>query len=208
MTEDLQSSRNPRQDYLAGTMLIAMPNMRDERFERAVLFMCAHDANHAMGIVINKPLEDITLGALLLQLDVDATEAAEARSVMFGGPVQTDRGFVLHTLDYRTQATMAVTPELGLTATKEVLVDMAGLTPKRKPPRRSVLALGYAGWGEGQLEAEIGQNAWLHCAADPDLIFDEDSDGKWRKALARLGVTDAMFSSEWADTRNGNAPLH
>jgi len=195
-------------DSLEGQILIAMPNMRDPRFEQAIVLMCAHDPEHAMGVIVNKPLSDLTFGELLAQLDIDPVEERADGPVLFGGPVKTDRGLVLHTLDYRCAATMEITPELGLTATREILVDIGGKEPERPGPRKSILALGHAGWGPGQLESEIRQNVWLHAPADDDLIFGPDTGNAWKTAMQRLGVSEAMFLPEWADTRPDDAPLH
>ncbi|MEM6850695.1 MAG: YqgE/AlgH family protein [Pseudomonadota bacterium] len=201
------SGKAPERDFLDGSLLLAMPNMNDPRFEQAVILMCAHTDDHAMGVIVNKPLDDITFGALLDQLDMECGVAAADDPVLFGGPVERERGFVVHTLDYRSSATLPVTPSIGLTATRSVLSDMAG-EGRRRAPRQGFLALGYAGWSAGQLESEIMTNAWLHCPADEELVFDTETDEKWHAALGRLGVTDAMFSSEWAMTRGEEAPRH
>lgn len=185
-------------DYLAGQMLIAMPGMGDPRFERSVVFICAHDRNHAMGIIINKPLADVKLSELVSQLDITPGEGAEDIPVFFGGPVQTGRGIVLHTLDYTLPATMRLAQGLGLTSTREVLIDIGGDVPLRDPPGRYLLAIGHASWKAGQLEKEIAMNSWAHCKADSSLIFDTGSDAVWQGALSTLGVTAAMFSPEWA----------
>lgn len=189
-------------------MLIAMPNMGDPRFEQSVIFMCAHDDEHAMGIIVNKPLEDVEFTELLEQLSIDADEQANEASVFFGGPVQTERGVVLHTLDYELDATLRLNGELGLTASKEVLNDIGGKNPSKPPPRRYLLAIGHAGWGAGQLEQEIAMNAWAHCHAEEAIIFDGAHEETWKRALSTLGVTSAMFSQEWASTRDSDQPLN
>lgn len=202
------SSRPAEQDFLAGKLLIAMPNMSDPRFEKSVLLMVSHDPAHAMGVVINKPLEDVELGDLLEQLSVDPREAAGGEPVYYGGPVQTDRGLVVHTLDYCSPQTMLVGDNLGVTASREILVDIGGRSRVRKPPEKYLLAIGHAGWGAGQLESEISVNAWCHSETTMDLIFGGDRRNIWRAALESLGVTGAMLSPEWSSTRAGNAPLN
>lgn len=198
----------PMEHSMEGQLLIAMPNMRDPRFEHALVLVCTHDDEHAMGVIVNKPLADLTLSELLEQLDIEPRESAEDEPVLFGGPVKTDRGLVLHTLDYRSAATLEINEVLGLTATREVLVDLGGRGDEIKAPKKAVLALGHAGWDAGQLESEIRQNAWAHCAARLDLVFPDDRRAAWRRAMASLGVTDAMFSPEWAEARPDDAPLN
>jgi putative transcriptional regulator len=198
----------PRQDFLTGKLLIAMPSMTDPRFERAVLLMVSHDQQHAMGVVINKPLADIELGDLLEQLAIDPREGAGGEPVYYGGPVHTDRGLVVHTLDYRSPHTVAISADFGVTASRDILVDIGGRTGERNSPARFLLAIGHAGWGPGQLEQEIAVNAWCHADADADIVFASDASAIWRAALKRLGVTSAMFSKEWSFVRPGDAPLH
>lgn len=195
-------------DYLGGQMLIAMPNMGDPRFDRSVIFLCAHDEDHAMGVIVNKPLDDVGLSELLEQLEIAPDEEADETPVFFGGPVQTERGLVLHTLDYQIEATLALGDGLGLTASRDILVDIAGREPKREPPRRYLLAIGHAGWGPGQLEKEISMNAWAHCEADEEIIFNGAEDALWKRALEKLGVTSAMLSTEWASARGEDKPLN
>lgn len=196
------------QDFLTGQILIAMPNMGDPRFERSVIFMCAHDEDHAMGLIVNKPLADVELADLLEQLEIEAEDEADRTPVYFGGPVQTERGVVLHTLDYFLETTLEIATNVGLTATKDVLIDIGGRARNRPPPRRFLLAIGHAGWGAGQLEHEIAMNAWAHCPADEAIIFDGAAKGSWKRALAKLGVTGAMFSPEWAAPRRDDEPLN
>ncbi len=202
------SGRSAERDFLAGKLLIAMPNMTDPRFEKSVLLMVSHDPAHAMGVVINKQLADVELGDLLEQLAVDPREAAGGEPVYYGGPVQTDRGLVVHTLDYRSPATLPVGDNLGVTASKEILVDIGGRSRTRKPPQKYLLAIGHAGWGAGQLESEIAVNAWCHSEATIDLVFGGDGRDIWRAALESLGVTGAMLSPEWSNARSGDAPLN
>ncbi|GJL94164.1 MAG: UPF0301 protein [Hyphococcus sp.] len=195
-------------DFLRGQLLIAMPNMGDPRFERSVIFICAHDEEHAMGLIINKRLADTELSALLKQLDISPRDGADETPVFFGGPVQTERGVVLHTLDYNIEKTIDLGGEIGLTATKDVLHDIGGEEPLREPPREYLLALGHAGWGPGQLEQEIAMNVWIHCDPDESIIFRGAETASWKQALAKLGVTSAMLSPEWASTRSDDQPLN
>lgn len=185
-----------------------MPNMTDPRFEKSVLLMVSHDPSHAMGVVINRPLADIELGDLLEQLSIDPREGAGGEQVFYGGPVQTDRGLVIHTLDYRSPQTMAVGDHFGVTASKEILIDIGGRARTRKPPEKYMLAIGHAGWGAGQLESEIAVNAWCHSEANEGLVFGADRSETWNAALKSLGVTGAMLSPEWSNTRPGDAPLN
>ena len=195
-------------DFLGGKLLIAMPNMTDPRFEKSVVLMVSHDENHAMGVVVNKPLADVELGDLLEQLEIDPRQGAGGEPVYYGGPVQTDRGLVVHSLDYKTPQTMTVGPGLGVTASKDILVDIGGSAAKRKGPDRYLLAIGHAGWGAGQLESEIAVNAWCHSEVDADLIFGGEAKDLWKAALKSLGVTAAMLSPEWSRVRPGDAPVN
>lgn len=179
-------------DYLTGKLLIASPLIGDPRFDRSVVLLCAHEDDHAMGILINKPIADLRLPTLFDQLGVKCEIEVPDRPVMFGGPVDRDRGFVLHSDDYTSDdTTFGVGPGIGLTATKDILEAMAS----PMAPRRSLLALGYAGWTEGQLEDEIGANAWLVTEPDEDLLFSEDHTAKWIKALKKLGVTPEFLTA-------------
>jgi putative transcriptional regulator len=200
--------QKPARDFLAGQLLIAMPNMADPRFERSVLIVCAHDERHAMGVIVNKPLIDVELSELLEQLSIDPREGVGGDPVYFGGPVQTERGVVIHTLDYRGDATIEITPELGLTATRDILIDIGGRQSQKKPPSHFLLAIGHAGWSAGQLEEELAMNAWAHCDPDESIIFTADAKQSWKRALERLGVTGAMLSPEWASARSDDTPLN
>ena len=186
-------------NYLDGQMLIAMPGIGDPRFEKTVIYMCAHSADGAMGIVVNKEADNITFPDLLERLEI-IPECDQIRlpielqemPVQIGGPVETGRGFVLHTTDYYvTDSTLSVQQGIGLTATLDVLKAIAGGTG----PKKAMLALGYAGWGPGQLEDEIQGNGWLHCDADDTLVFDATLDKRYEKALAKIGVDPALLSS-------------
>lgn len=177
---------------LSGQMLIAMPTIEDPRFERAVLFVCRHTAEQAVAIAVNKPVEGVSVAGLIERLGL-APGSAASDPVLIGGPVDTERGHVLHTDDYASPgATLVVGEGLSLTSTRDVLEAMAD--PLRRP-RRALLALGYAGWDEGQLEHELTENVWLTCDADEDLLFDTDYEAKWGKALAKIGVSPASLTA-------------
>lgn len=178
--------------FLGGKLLIATPMIGDPRFDRSVILMCDHSDEHAMGIIINKPVSGLRLPELFDQLGIETDITAPDRAVLLGGPVERDRGFVLHSDDFAADgSTLPVSAGIGLTATKDILEAIAS----DHPPRRSVLALGYAGWGPGQLEDELTANAWL--VADPDeaLIFSDTNDDKWEKALAIIGISPEHLSS-------------
>jgi putative transcriptional regulator len=170
---------------LTGKLLIALPGIGDKRFERSVILLCAHTPEFAMGIVLNKPMDGIDLHDMLDQLGVEMETSMRGVPVLDGGPVATDRGFVLHTDDVICDGTtMEVDGDICMTATRDILGIIASVVP----PRQSVFALGYAGWGAGQLEAELAENAWLVCEPDSDLVFGDAFDHKWRHAMTRLGV--------------------
>ena len=178
--------------YLTGQLLIAMPTMRDPRFARTVIYLCAHNEEGAMGLVVNRLIGSITFPDLLEQLGIDNENVSEEIRVHFGGPVESGRGFVLHSAEYEREGTLQVTGAVGLTATVDILRDMAA----GSGPRRSRLALGYAGWGPGQLDDEIQANGWLNVEADEELIFDDDLEGKWQRAIEKLGFDHAMLSGD------------
>lgn len=174
------------QESLAGRLLIALPAIEDPRFKQAVILVCTHNEDHAMGIVLNKAAEDLSLPELLDQLGVDGREAPDDRHVLIGGPVGKDRGFVLHSEDYDSDgATLDICEGVCLTATRDILHAMAS----DAPPERFVVALGYSGWSGGQLEQELADNVWLVGDADLPLVFDPSLDTKWSRALARIGVS-------------------
>ena len=181
-------------DFLAGRILISMPGIGDPRFERAVILMCAHSADYAMGIAVNRPVEGLSLGGLLDRLGVKADVSPAEQPVLAGGPVERERGFVIHTSDYATSdSTVPVTDEVSMTPTREVLEAMVDSDRK---PRQSILALGCAQWGSGQLEHEIRESVWLACDADEALIFDGDHETKWTRALAKIGVRADHLSAQ------------
>jgi putative transcriptional regulator len=200
-------TRTPKPDaktagrgYLDGQMLIAMPAMSDERFARSLIYVCAHSSEGAMGIVVNQPAQNIKFPDLLVQLEVipaseriQLPDRAEDVRVLKGGPVETGRGFVLHSADFFIEnSTLPIDEGICLTATLDILKAIA----RGNGPQSAVLALGYAGWAPGQLEQEIQQNGWLHCAADPELIFGTDIEHKYEKALRKIGIDLGMLSSE------------
>lgn len=185
---------------LEGQMLIAMPNMPDERFAGTVIYICAHNEDGAMGIVVNRQARNIGFADLLVQLDIVAKDQAirlptalNRMQVMAGGPVEPARGFVLHSTDFiLPDATRSIAADLGLTVTLDILRAMA----KGEGPKNALLALGYAGWGAGQLEREITENSWLHGPAPADLILAPEHDTKYDRALAALGIDKAFLSQE------------
>lgn len=180
-------------DTLAGKLLVAMPRMSDPRFARAVVMMCAHDREHAMGVVINKPKADITLSDVLGHLGLDTESQAGDRVVLDGGPVRPDRGYVLHSPEFTAgEATQSVTAAISLTATRDVLEAVAG----ENTPHRFVLALGCSGWGAGQLENELKQNAWLVVDADAAIVFDDEHSDKWERAIKSLGFEPAQLMGD------------
>src|SRR5580693_75682 len=186
--------------YLDGQMLIAMPAMLDERFARSLIYVCAHSSEGAMGIVVNHPAPNISFSDLLVKLDVipaadriELPRRAGGVKVLKGGPVETERGFVLHSADFVIEnSTLPIAEGICLTATIDILKAIAN----GEGPASAILALGYAGWAPGQLENEIQGNGWLHCAADPELIFGTDIGGKYDRALKKIGIELGMLSSE------------
>jgi putative transcriptional regulator len=194
------TGKAPGRGYLDGQFLIAMPGMQDTRFARAVVYLCAHSSDGAMGIMINQPAPQITFRDLLVQLSIipEGTEirlpgTAGRMQVHRGGPVETGRGFVLHSSDYFIEnSTLPIDEHICLTATLEILKAIAVGTG----PQNAMLALGYAGWAPGQLETEIQSNGWLHAPATPELIFDTDLDAKYARALGMIGIDPVRLSGE------------
>lgn len=186
--------------YLDGQFLVAMPGMTDERFARAVIYVCAHSAEGAMGIVLNRPATNVNLPDLLVQLEIipeheriQLQQRVGLVQVLIGGPVETTRGFVLHSPDFHiSQSTLPIDDEVCLTATVDILRAIA----RGEGPRRAVLALGYAGWGAGQLEHEIQANGWLNCPADAELIFNASVNERYELALRRIGIDPGMLSEQ------------
>jgi len=195
-----KTSEKAGRGYLDGQMLIAMPSMRDERFTRSVIYMCAHSSDGAMGIIVNQPAANINFPDLLVQLEVipaadliQLPRRAGTVKVLRGGPVETGRGFVLHSADFFIEnSTLPIDDGVCLTATLDILKAIA----RGQGPASALLALGYAGWAAGQLETEIQENGWLHCSADPELIFGADTEAKYERALKKIGIDLGMLSSE------------
>ncbi len=192
--------RTRPEGFLDGQLLIAMPSMADKRFARSVVYVCAHSGDGAMGIVINKLASEVTFRDLLVQLDIvqpgnepDLPGGVDNVRVHRGGPVETGRGFVLHSSDFFIEnATLPIADGVCLTATLEILRAIS----EGRGPDRALLALGYAGWRPGQLEFEIQSNGWLHSQADCGILFDDDIDAKYDRALAKIGIEPAMLSIE------------
>ncbi len=189
---DLTFDKDKKGAYLAGQLLVAMPGMKDPRFHKTVIYMCAHNADGAMGLVINRALESLSFPDMLEQLEIDVSGVGERINVHFGGPVESGRGFVLHSQDYLQEATMVVDQDMALTATIDILKAIACGTG----PRQSLLALGYAGWGPGQLDTEIMGNGWLSVDADSELVFGPNLDEKWDRAMGKIGIDPRMLSEE------------
>ena len=194
------SEKGPKRGFLDGQMLIAMPSMRDERFSRTLVYICAHSSEGAMGIIVNQPAANINFTDLLVQLEVipaadiiQLPRRAGSMKVLKGGPVETGRGFVLHSADFFIEnSTLPIDDGSCLTATLDILKAIA----RGDGPASAVLALGYAGWAPGQIETEIQDNGWLHCTADSELLFGADTDGKYEKALKKLGIGLGQLSSD------------
>lgn len=201
MTLPQKSKRKKRSEtYLKGQLLVAMPLMTDRRFARSVIYMCAHSDDGAMGLIINHRADHISFPDLLERLGIVPRNAEDGisneileRQVHLGGPVETGRGFVLHSADYYvTESTLPIDQEVSLTASIDILKAIAS----GEGPDRSILALGYAGWSAGQLESEIQANGWLNCPADLDLLFDPDLENKYVRALAKIGVDPSHLVSD------------
>jgi len=197
---DDSSKDSSNRGYLDGQLLIAMPVMGDPRFERSVIYLCAHSSEGAMGIMVNRPAGSIDFPELLVQLNIinksdqiNLPGNAETMKVLRGGPVDTGRGFVLHSGDfYIANATLKIADGICLTATIDILKAIA----KGEGPKHALLALGYAGWAPGQLENEIQENGWLHCDADAELVFGDELEDKYARALRKIGIDPGMLSNE------------
>jgi putative transcriptional regulator len=186
--------------FLDGQMLIASPGMQDERFARSLIYVCAHSSEGAMGIVVNQPAPHISFPDLLVKLDVipaadkiQLPSTAGDVTVLKGGPVETERGFVLHSADFFIEnSTLPIDEGICLTATLDILKAIA----RGNGPHNALLALGYAGWAPGQLENELHHNGWLHCSADPQLIFGADIDAKYEQAMLKIGIRPGMLTND------------
>lgn len=186
---------------LTGKLLIAMPAMPDPRFAHAVIYLCAHSTDGAMGLIVNRPLPDLTLGGLVSHLDLPQGQANAGLGlqgtqmdgpVHFGGPVETGRGFVLHSPDYFTHdGSIQVSAGVVLTTSRDILADMG----RGQGPHRAITALGYSGWGAGQLDAELHAGGWLLAEGDAALVFDTPDAAKWERALRGLGVDPRLLSA-------------
>ncbi len=183
---------NTEPQSLSGQLLVAMPGIGDPRFDRTVIYLCAHGPEGAMGLVVNRLLDNLTFPDLLRQLNIDCDGIDERIEVHFGGPVDAGRGFVLHSADFRQDSTMVVDDDIALTATVDILRAIAD----GRGPFMSLLALGYAGWGPGQLDNEILANGWLCVPSDSDLVFGPDQGGKWERAMAKVGIDPLLLSGD------------
>jgi len=185
---------SPGGSSLTGQLLIAMPQMQDPRFARTVIYMCAHGSEGAMGLVVNKFLDNppVTLSTLMSQLGIAAEGLKTDPRIHRGGPVEEGRGFVLHSADYTEDATMVIGDNVALTATLDILRAIG----RGEGPKKSLLALGYAGWGPGQLDAEMQANGWLNVDADEALVFDPNSKDKWQQAIAKIGIDLTALSGD------------
>jgi putative transcriptional regulator len=181
---------NEKFPCLTGQFLIAMPGMHDLSFEKSVIYICAHSVDGAMGIIVNRAINTVTFSDMLEQLEIEEPFSDLSVKVHFGGPVESERGFVLHTNDYLEDTTLEIDQNLSLTATQDILKALA----IGSGPYQSLLVLGYAGWGPGQLDEEIKSNGWLSVSADKDLVFDHDLDGKWSRAMEIIGIDPYMLS--------------
>ena len=178
--------------YLPGQLLIAMPGMADPRFSKSVIYLCAHNEDGAMGLVINKLVGSLTFKELLKQMEIETGNFNSNVEVHFGGPVETGRGFVLHSTDYNSAETMRVNNDFAVTATVEVLKLIAD----GKGPCNVMFALGYSGWAPGQLDTEMQNNGWLHCKADLSIVFGEDNEAKWKLAAAMMGIDLSLLTTD------------
>ena len=191
---DIIFTAKPHADttWLTGQLLVAMPNMADTRFTRTVIYICSHGPTGAMGLVLNRLFGEASFDALLSQLDIDISIGMTDAQVHFGGPVETGRGFILHSTDYLREGTVRIDDNIALTATLDILRAIAS----GSGPERIMIALGYTGWGPGQLDAEIKANGWLTAPANDTLVFDRDLESKWDRALASIGISPMLLSIE------------
>ncbi|MEM8799461.1 MAG: YqgE/AlgH family protein [Pseudomonadota bacterium] len=178
--------------FLGGHLLLAMPGIEDQRFDRSVIYVFSHTEDGAMGLIINKPFEQLNFSTLLEQLSIDVVGDVDHVTVHSGGPVETGRGFVLHSADFVQDSTLVVSETVALTATVDILRAIAN----ESGPRHALLALGYAGWRSGQLDEEIQRNGWLTVEADEEIVFNTELEQKWPRAMAMLGVDIGMLSRE------------
>jgi putative transcriptional regulator len=191
-TPNLQNQKSPG-NWLTGQCLIAMPMMTDTRFTRAVIYICSHGPSGAMGLIVNRLFSEADFPMLLEQLNIKYEGRAPDMKVRFGGPVEVGRGFVLHTDDYFREGTTSIDDGICLSATVDVLQAIAD---GRREPERAIVALGYAGWSAGQLEQEVKANGWLTVPADDELLFGDDLDAKWNRAMSKIGISPSLLSAE------------
>mgnify|MGYP001217576395 CR=1 FL=1 len=177
-------------NWLTGQMLVAMPGMGDPRFERSVIYICSHSPSGAMGLIVNRLFGDADFPMLLEQLNIKPTGSIPDIPIQFGGPVEMGRGFILHSGDYLHEGTTRIDDTVAVTATTEIIQDIAN----GKGPARALMILGYAGWSSGQLEDELKRNGWLTTSMDEDILFDRNLDTKWDRAMAKIGITPSMLS--------------
>lgn len=182
----------PDNQWLTGQFLVAMPGMPDPRFERSVVYMCSHGPNGAMGIVVNRLFDEANFLMMLEQLNIETSSNTPHLAVHSGGPVEPGRGFVLHSTDCMRQGSVPVGEGIALSATVEILQKIAD----GQGPERLLMALGYSGWGAGQLELEMKNNGWLTVPGDGDILFDVDVSAKWERALAKMGISPELLSGE------------
>ena len=186
--------------YLTNQFLIAMPNLLDPSFFHSVTYICEHNEHGAMGVIINQPLE-LTMGELMEQLGVKApAHLRDKKTIYQGGPVSVERGFVLHRPLGQWESTLPVTDEIGLTSSNDIIRSMADSPPenssKNIAPQDYLITLGYAGWGAGQLEAEILENSWLSCEANPEILFHTEPELRWEAAASLIGVNIHQLTGE------------
>jgi putative transcriptional regulator len=186
------TEKKDKAEYLTGQLLVAMPQMEDHRFARSVVYICAHTEDGAMGLILNKLAEAINFSDLLEQLNLPMDTVSGTTRVHFGGPVETGRGFVLHSDDFTQDASLLIEKGVALTATVDILTAIS----EGNGPRNYLLALGYAGWAPGQLDSEIHANGWLIAPADTDILFGSKIENKWYNALSNLGIDITMLSSD------------
>jgi putative transcriptional regulator len=183
--------RTSKDSFLQGKFLIALPGMPDPRFERSVILMCAHTDEGAMGLIVNKPVDGVPIGQLMDKLGIKVTANALDTPVLFGGPVETERGLILHSSEFEGAQSTPVTKEVSLTGTVDILHAIAA----GRGPHKAAFALGHSGWGPGQIEDEIRGNGWVHCDFDSEILFDLKQDEKWAAALAKLGINMSGLSA-------------
>ena len=180
------------QGFMTGQLLVAMPQLADPRFNHCVIYVCVHNEEGAMGLIINRLVHTLTFPDMLGQLGIEPRGHLPVIRVHSGGPVETGRGFVLHSNDYQDEGTMQINDNIGLTATIDILKNIA----QGEGPQRRLLALGYAGWSAGQLDLELQNNSWLTIPPDENLLFSENLEDKWRKCFKKIGIDPRLLSGQ------------